>query len=175
MGCSEFDIREHKIISSITHVNPSIIIIAAGKSFVPDSWKYPNDFYSINTLGTINVAEAARISGAKIIFLSTFVYGAPYSLLISETGSAQPFNPYASSKFLAELSLKNYFDFFGVASSVLRVFNVYGEGQKDDFLIPTIISQYKNGGSIHVKDLSPKRDYIHVDDLTDAIVVASKK
>lgn len=172
---SDFDIREDKIIASITHENPSIIIHAAGKSFVPDSWKYPNDFYTINTLGTINVAEAARISGAKIIFLSTFVYGAPYSLPISETDSAQPFNPYASSKFLAEQLLKNYFEFFGVESNVLRVFNVYGDGQQDDFLIPTIISQYKNFGSIHVKDIKPKRDYIHVDDLTDAIVAASKK
>ncbi|MBK6524667.1 MAG: NAD-dependent epimerase/dehydratase family protein [Crocinitomicaceae bacterium] len=50
-------------------VNESLsIIVIAGKSFVPDSWNKPLDFFKTNTSGTTNVADAARISGAKIVF-----------------------------------------------------------------------------------------------------------
>lgn len=171
---SEYDIADQKIVSAIVSEKPSIIVLAAGKSFVPDSWQQPLDFYTINTAGTLNIAEAARQCGAKIVFLSTFVYGEPYRLPIKEKNAVRPFNPYASSKFLAEQTLKDYNRFFDVQSNVLRVFNVYGSGQRSDFLIPMLIEQYKTNGAIHVKDLKPKRDYIHVDDLVGAIIAAMK-
>ncbi|MBK6953222.1 MAG: NAD(P)-dependent oxidoreductase [Crocinitomicaceae bacterium] len=172
---SESDIADEKIVAAIVNEKPSIILVAAGKSFVPDSWKQPLDFFRINTVGTLNIAEAARLCGAKIVFLSTFVYGEPYRLPIKEKNAVRPFNPYASSKFLAEQTLKDYYRFFGVQSNVLRVFNVYGQGQRNDFLIPTLIEQYKTKAAIHVKDLKPKRDYIHIDDLVDAIIASMKK
>lgn len=171
---SEYDIADEKIVTAIVNEKPSIIVIAAGKSFVPDSWNKPLEFFKTNTSGTTNVADAARISGAKIVFLSTFVYGEPYRLPIKEKNAVRPFNPYASSKFLAEQTLKDYYRFFGVQTNVLRVFNVYGGGQRNDFLIPMLIEQYKTKAAIHVKDLKPKRDYIHVDDLVDAIIAAMK-
>lgn len=171
---SESDISNKTIIQTIISVQPEIIVVAAGKTFVPDSWKIPVDFYNVNTIGALNIAEAARISKSKIVFLSTFVYGEPYRMPIKETNAVRPFNPYASSKFLAEQTFKDYFRFFGVETNVLRVFNVYGRDQNVDFLIPTLIRQYKEGQEIKVKDLKPKRDYIHVDDLVNAIIAAMK-
>jgi nucleoside-diphosphate-sugar epimerase len=168
----ESDISNKSIIQKIISLHPEIIVIAAGKTFVPDSWKTPVDFYNVNTIGALNIAEAARMSKSKIVFLSTFVYGEPYRLPIKETNAVRPFNPYASSKFLAEQTFKDYFRFFGVETNVLRVFNVYGQDQNSDFLIPTLIRQYNEGKQIQVKDLKPKRDYIHVDDLVDAIIAA---
>jgi len=171
---SDHDITQPAIIEEIVLENPDVIVIAVGKSFVPDSWISPLNFYTINTLGTIYIAEAARKINAKIVFLSTFVYGEPYRLPIKENNSVRPLNPYASSKFAAEQILKDYHRHFSVESNVLRVFNVYGKGQRESFLIPTLINQYKNNKKIVVKDLFPKRDYIHIDDLIGAILAAIK-
>jgi UDP-glucose 4-epimerase len=51
---------------------------------------------------------------------------------------------------------------------IFRPFNIYGKGQNEDFLIPTIIRQAKQG-RIEIKDDRPKRDYIHVLDIVSAI------
>ena len=169
----EHDISDVSIIEEITRLSPDVIIIAAGKSFVPESWTSPLEFYRVNLQGTLHIAEAARVTKAKIVFLSTFVYGEPYRLPIKETNSVKPFNPYASSKFIAEQVLKDYSRHFNVQVNVLRVFNVYGTGQRSDFLIPMLIEQYLTKGSITVKDLKPKRDYVHIDDLVSAIISAT--
>lgn len=168
------DISSAAVIGKIVAEKPEIIIMAAGKSYVPESWVNPWEFYHINTTGTINVAEAARVCKARIIFLSTFVYGEPYRLPIKETNAVRPFNPYASSKFAAEQILKDFSRHFGVDVNILRVFNVYGKGQRPEFLIPTLIQQYHTSDVIRVKDLNPKRDYVHVDDLIDALIASTQ-
>lgn len=167
-------IQNEQIINEIEKLKPQVIIIAVGKSFVPDSWVNPVEFFNVNTSGTLNCCEAARRVNAKIIFLSTFVYNHPFHLPINEGNQVAPLNPYAASKIEAEHLLKYYYDFFGVESNVLRLFNVYGQHQHKDFLIPFLIEQIKNGNTIQVKDLKPKRDYIHVDDVIEAIVAALK-
>jgi GDP-4-dehydro-6-deoxy-D-mannose reductase len=170
----EQDMSDPRIVEQIVAENPSIIIVAAGKSFVPESWENPLDFYKANTSGAIHIAEAARIGGSKVVFLSTFVYGEPYRLPIKETNAVRPFNPYASSKFMAEQILKDYYRHFGLETNVLRLFNVYGKGQRSDFLIPMLIEQYNKSSVMQVRDLHPKRDYVHIDDVTAAIMKAAQ-
>lgn len=55
---------------------------------------------------------------------------------------------------------------------MFRPFNIYGPGQSDKFLIPSIISQIKSADSVHVKDLEPKRDFVYILDFVQAIVKA---
>ena len=70
------------------------------------------------------------------------------------------------TKKLAEQSCQFYAENFGVPVTILRPFNVYGMGQANHFLIPSLIKQVKTQNEIHVKDLEPKRDYIYIEDLT---------
>ena len=60
------------------------VVHLAGRSFVPDSWQQPRDFYDVNLLGTANVLDACRRSNLKVVFVSSYVYGNPRSLLIVE-------------------------------------------------------------------------------------------
>lgn len=170
---SDLDITTREAVDKIISYKPEIIIHCAGKSFVPDSWENPLEFYSVNTLGTLHVAESARKLNAKIIYLSTFVYGEPYIIPITESNSTATFNPYASSKFTGEILLNDYARLFGIHVNILRVFNVYGPGQRPEFLIPTLIRQYRSGKEFRVKDLTPKRDYIYLDDLISAVIAAT--
>jgi nucleoside-diphosphate-sugar epimerase len=150
----------------------SAVIHLAGITYVPDSWAKSDAFYSINTLGTQRALEFCHASGARMIYVSAYVYGVPAYLPIDETHPVAPNNPYAHSKWLGEELCRFYAHHKGVDVVIFRPFNLFGPGQDDRFLIPTILRQAKNGQQITVRDDTPKRDYLHVDDFVDACVLA---
>jgi nucleoside-diphosphate-sugar epimerase len=148
------------------------VVHLAAKTFVPESWAAPALFVRTNLIGTIEALEYCRDHGARFVFPSSYLYGDAAHQPIEECAPLAPKNPYALSKRLAEESCEFYAGRFGIATTILRPFNIYGPGQADTFLIPTILSQLKAGTEIHVKDLEPRRDYIYVGDVVDAIVTA---
>jgi UDP-glucose 4-epimerase len=150
---------------------PSVIVHLASLSYVPDSFKNPYQFYQQNFLGTLNVLEFARKHKAKVIFFSSYLYGKPEQLPVNENHELNPHNPYAESKRIGELLCEAYQRDFGVNTIIFRPFNIYGHGQNSNFLIPTIIKQIKTG-NVHLMDATPKRDYIHVDDVINAVLKA---
>jgi UDP-glucose 4-epimerase len=143
------------------------LIHLAALSYVPDSFTYPRKFFFNNISGTINMLELCRINEARMIFTSSYVYGIPQYLPIDENHPLDDFNPYACSKILSEKICQNYNKCFGLDIKIIRPFNLYGPGQNNNFLIPTILNQIKNGKVI-LNDGSPKRDFIFVDDVVDA-------
>lgn len=145
-----------------------VLIHLAAQSFVPLSFKEPARFYNDNLIGTLNCLEDCRKKGAKMIFLSSYVYGQSQILPITEDHPVQPTNPYMTSKYLGEQLCQAYQRDFNVPVCIIRPFNVYGKGQGDNFLIPTIINQLP-GGEIRLNDPRPRRDFVHVADLAEAI------
>tara|TARA_Y100000589_G_scaffold291588_1_gene295184 strand:+ start:9768 stop:10616 length:849 start_codon:yes stop_codon:yes gene_type:complete len=148
------------------------LIHLAGKSFVPKSWEEPANFIENNTLLITNALEYCRIHKAKLIFLSSYLYGNCKSLPIKENAQLEANNPYALTKLLSEKLCYFYRNNFQVNNVILRVFNLYGPGQPKNFLLSKIIDQVKYENFIEVESLSPKRDYIYIDDLCSAIVKA---
>lgn len=144
----------------------------AGKTFVPDSWSTPLGFYAVNVLGTVNVLEFCRAGGASLTLMSSYVYGRPERLPISENDSLQPFNPYSHTKILAEETGRYYQQQFGVPVTIVRAFNIYGPGQDRRFLIPTVLAQAidPQASTIVVTDLRPRRDYVFIDDLISLLL-----
>ncbi|MDQ3919115.1 MAG: NAD(P)-dependent oxidoreductase [Acidobacteriota bacterium] len=96
------------------------------------------DIFGVNVRGTFNLLEYARGVGARqFVFTSTGgVYGASYEKFV-ETDPVIPINFYLSSKYIAELLVGNYQQFFDTI--VFRVFFAYGAGQKNAMLIPRLI------------------------------------
>jgi len=151
--------------------NVDVIIHLANLSFVPASYADPKRFYTTNYLSTLNMLELCRLNKARMIFFSSYVYGHPQYQPIDEKHPIQAFNPYAQTKVICESLCEGYNRDFGVPITVFRPFNIYGKGQNPDFLIPTIIQQAKKG-KIEIKDDRPKRDYIYVEDIVEAILTA---
>ena len=157
--------------ATLGHIGPvQHVIHLAGRTFVPDSWKDPLGFQKANVLGTANVLAFCRSRGARLTFVSAYLYGVPERLPVSEDCVLRPNNPYALSKHLAEQVCEFYARQYGVAVTVIRPFNIFGLGQKAHFLIPHIVRQVREGRAIHVKDLEPRRDYLYIDDLVNALV-----
>ena len=147
------------------------IVHLAALTYVPDSWKSPTEFITKNVVGTQMALEWCKRSKARMVFASAYVYGIPHSLPICESNPAKPNNPYALSKFLGEQCCEFASHFFGIDTTALRLFNVYGLGQSEEFLIPTIIKQI-SGNEICLKDITPRRDYVYLLDVVEAFVRA---
>ena len=150
-----------------------VIVHLAGKSFVPDSWREPNEFLRSNFLGTIAAVNYCRQHQARLIFLSSYAYAVRTTLPIAESSPLHATNPYALTKQLSEEVCQFFAEHYGVDVTVLRPFNVYGADQGASFLIPSIIRAVESGEAIRVRDLEPKRDYVHVDDVVRAMFAAT--
>lgn len=142
----------------------------AARTYVPDSWKYPTAFHRTNVIGTACTIDYCRQHGAALTFVSSYLYGAPDHLPIDEQAPVRIFNPYALSKHLAEQLCAFHAETTGQPVNIVRPFNIYGPGQRDDFLIPKIIAQVRTAQSIKVENLEPRRDYLYVDDFVAGLV-----
>lgn len=148
------------------------IIHLAGLISVPESWENPKRYYAVNVFGTENILELCRRNGCGITFISSYVYGHPQYNPIDENHPISPNSPYNHSKYLAEELCRFYNRIFNMPVVIFRPFNIYGPGQSKNFLIPEIISQLFDNEREEIKllDLTPKRDYIYVDDVVEALV-----
>jgi len=147
------------------------VVHLAGRTFVPDSWNEPADFYRVNASGTVNVLEYCRRVQAKLIHVSGYCYGIPEALPITEAAPLKPNNPYAFSKTAAEDACRFFVECFQTPVTIVRPFNIYGPGQASHFLIPRLVEQAIDpaADAIVVEDDTPRRDYVHLDDVAGAI------
>lgn len=165
------DVAEQKTFEQLDSLEVEFVFHLAGRTFVPDSWREPAEFERVNVAGTMNVLEFCRSRKIPLTYVSAYLYGIPAKLPISEFDEITPNNPYALSKFMAESVCRFYAEYYSVPVTIIRPFNIYGEGQKPHFLIPEIIAQVKAKTPIKLKDLNPRRDYLYVDDLVEALLL----
>ncbi|HSN49645.1 MAG TPA: SDR family oxidoreductase, partial [Bacteroidales bacterium] len=137
----EGDIAEKGILDNLKDTGIGYVFHLAAKTFVPESWNNPFDFYRVNLLGTTNVLEFCRATGAGLSYISSYLYGTPGYLPVDEKHPLKAHNPYSHSKIVAEETCRYYRDQFKIPVTIFRPFNIYGPGQDQRFLIPKIIAQ----------------------------------
>lgn len=163
------DLCDNSIIDTIEPID--CFIHLANLVYVTASYQYPEKFYRINYLTTLNALEICRKHRARLVYASSYIYGSPQYLPVDENHPVCPFNPYAQTKVICEKLCEGYNRDFKVRVSILRPFNIYGEGQKGMLLISEIIRQIKDGKKqIQLKAASPRRDYVNVKDVAGAFV-----
>lgn len=132
----------------------------------------------INVQGTKNVLDAFSKSkkAKKFLYASTGkVYGKIINLPISENHPTDPLSILGKSKLITERLIDFYND-NKKEFIIFRIFNVYGPKQHNNFLIPTILSQLNEGKKqLSLGDIEAKRDYIYIDDLIRAFVLAIER
>jgi GDP-4-dehydro-6-deoxy-D-mannose reductase len=142
------------------------------RTFVPASWSTPRAFVEANLLSTMAVLEYCRRTSTPATIVSAYTYGNIEALPIGEDQPCRPSNPYALSKHLGEIAGEFYARAYGLPLCIVRPFNIYGPGQDDRFLVPSIIRQVLDGREVIVDALTPRRDYVYVDDLVSALVLS---
>ena len=131
-----------------------------------------------NLGGTINVLEACKINKInKIIFSSSSeVYGEPLKIPMDETDKPIPMTTYGVAKFAAEEYIKAYSKTFGLQYTMFRLFNVYGDQQAIDWVLPEFVSKAITNKDIIVHgDGLQTRSFCYVTDIANAFSLALDK
>ena len=135
---------------------------------------------TVNVVGTVRVAEAARLAGVrKVVHTSSggSVYGAPRNYPTSETAPTDPASPYAASKIAGEIYLNTFRNLHGMDCSHIAPSNVYGPRQDphgEAGVVAIFVKALLAGQpTVVFGDGSNTRDYVFVDDVVDAFVRAS--
>ena len=152
-----------------------VVLHLGAQIAIPYSYVNPRDFFEVNVLGTLNVAQAALRHGVqRIVHTSTSeVYGSAREVPITETHPLEPQSPYAASKLAADKLMDSYHRSFDLPVCVLRPFNTYGPRQSARAIIPTIISQALAGSTLRLGSLHPRRDLTFVEDTAAGFVAAA--
>jgi len=143
---------------------------------IPHSYKAPRSFAETNMIGTLNVLEAARQSGARVIHTSTSeVYGSARYVPMDEAHPLQAQSPYAATKIGADKLAESYHASFGVRLVIVRPFNTFGPRQSARAVIPTVIGQVLGGAkAIKLGAISPIRDMTFVADTVAGMIAAAE-
>jgi UDP-glucose 4-epimerase len=161
----------------------------AARSLVGESVQHPELYWHGNVVTTLRLLDAMRAHGTpRLVFSSTAAtYGEPDQVPITETAPTRPTNPYGASKLAIDNAITSYANAHGLAAVSLRYFNVAGAhgrfGERhavETHLIPIVLqvaaglraSVQVYGDDWPTPDGTCIRDYIHVDDLADAHLLA---
>lgn len=181
IGREEGGVLNEKLIDKAVR-NSEVVIHLAALTSHKDIVDNKFETLETNFIGTKNVLNAFIKSktARKFLYASTGkVYGKIVRLPIPEEHPTDPLNILGKSKLITERLIDFYASSsLGVSSKefiILRIFNVYGRGQKDNFLIPTILKQLESGNELVLGDIKAKRDYVYIDDVVDGFVRAIQK
>lgn len=183
----EGDIRDYVSIRSVMEeVKPDIIFHLAAQSFVPTSWKAPQETLSTNIIGQTNIFEAVRELGlnpAIQIAGSSEEYGLVYEneVPIKETNPLRPLSPYAVSKVAQDFLGYQYFKSYGMRIIRTRGFNHTGPRRGEVFVTSNfskqiaLIEKGKQEPVIKVGNLEAIRDFTDVRDMVRGYWFAATK
>jgi UDP-arabinose 4-epimerase len=190
----ECDIRDLvEVRGAFEKFKPDLVAHFAAFAYVGESIDDPAIYYGNNTEGTLALLNSMRAAGChRLLFSSTCAsYGVPRSFPVDETHPQAPINPYGWSKMIIERMLEDFGKAYGIGSVSLRYFNAAGcdpEGEigerhePEPHAIPLAIEAARRtdrpftilGTDFPTPDGSAIRDYIHVNDLARAHLLAGE-
>jgi len=170
------------------------VIHFAASAYVGESVTNPAKYYANNLRNSMNLLERVRRQNIqRFVFSSTCAtYGNPEKLPLTEDHPQRPVNPYGNTKLAFEYMLRDYSAAYGIGFAALRYFNAAGasvdgaHGEQHDpetHLIPLVL-QVALGQRSHIDifgtdydtpDGTCVRDYVHVEDLAEAHLLALEK
>ncbi len=173
----EGDIRDQRLVDELFRGGRfDAVVHLAARAGVRPSLAEPILYEDVNCIGTLRLLEAAREHGPEVFVFgsSSSVYGINEKVPFSEEDEVnQPISPYATTKRAGELLCYNYHHLYGLKTSCLRFFTVYGPAQRPEMAIHKFTELLARGKSIPLYgDGSSRRDYTFIDDIVDGVVAA---
>ncbi len=173
LGHDEGGVLDHRIVERAIR-GAEVVVHLAALTQHKDIEENKFEALETNLQGTKNILDAFSKSkkARKFLYSSTGkVYGKIVHLPISEDHPTNPQNTLGKSKLITEKLIDFYVN-DQKEFIIFRIFNVYGPGQRESFLIPTVLKQLEKGKGLVLGDIKTKRDYVYIDDLVDSFVKA---
>ena len=178
-------------LDSIRLFAPDTIIHCAGTSLVGPSLSKPGEYYDNNfvkTMSLLNYLVTHKLTNTRIIFSSSAAtYGNPIITPVQEIDPTEPISPYGESKLMIDWMLTSYRRAYGIDFVSFRYFNAcgadsqarHGQAPGATHIIARVLESIKNntdftlyGNDYPTPDGTCVRDYIHVEDLANAHIIA---
>ncbi len=167
------DIRDEAFMARVASLGPfDTVYHLAAIHYIPYCAAHPVETVSVNVLGAQVLLETLKaLPPRRFVFASSGDVYAPKSTPHDETDPLEPFSVYGISKVCGERLI-------AVAASqmhqtsfvVARLFNVYGARETNPHVIPGIIARLKLGNRVRLGNTWPRRDYVEVRDIAEALV-----
>ena len=174
------DIVSHDLIGLFAETRPEVVFHLAAQIDVRLSVQDPQFDATVNVVGLVRLAEAARRSGVrKVVNTSSggAIYGAAGSYPIGEHNAPDPASPYAAAKLAGEIYLEAFRNLYGVDCTHIAPANVYGPRQDphgEAGVVAVFATALIGGRPTRVfGDGGNTRDYVYIDDVVDAFLRAS--
>ncbi|HLC77311.1 MAG TPA: GDP-mannose 4,6-dehydratase [archaeon] len=182
----ECDLTDTNSVSqTLDEATPDVIFHLAAQSFVPTSWRAPQETINTNVIGTLNVLESMRRSKTDAVIQiagSSEEYGLVHEneTPIKETNQLRPLSPYAVSKVAQDLLGYQYHKSYGMKVVRTRAFNIVGPRSAEKIVTAAFakqIAEIERGAEpvIHVGNLDAFRDFTDVRDIVRAYTLAVEK
>jgi UDP-glucose 4-epimerase len=171
------DLKDPQAVQkAILSFQPQVVFHLAALHYIPYCNGHPDETIAVNVDGTYTLLESCQLSNVqKIIFAST---AAVYAITNKANHEESPLNPtdiYGQSKLQGEQLVQAFHENTGIPISIARFFNVYGTRETNPHVIPSILEQLHRGNTyLELGNMEPKRDYIHVEDVVQALVLLER-
>lgn len=174
----------------LVELRPDAVVHCAGTSLVGPSIKHPSDYYQNNVAKTLNLLSImmSAVPRTRFIFSSSAaVYGEPIMTPCHEVDPKEPISPYGESKLMIEMILESYHRAYGLDYVAFRYFNACGADSKGrhgqepgaTHVIARVLESIRDeqeftlyGDKYPTADGTCVRDYIHVEDIAKAHILA---
>ncbi len=175
----QIDVEDTAAIKRLLEANRfDAVLHLAGRCGVRYSVENPQQYFTTNGVGTLNVLEAMRQSETRKIVISSTssLYAGQPTPFVESLPVNTPISSYAASKKAAEVLAYTYHHLFGIDVSILRYFTVYGPAGRPDMSPFRFIKWIDEGKPIQLfGDGTQSRDFTYVDDIARATVAARKR
>lgn len=171
------DIRSDRLAELVAGFAPQVVVHLAAQVDVPGSVRSPAGDADVNVRGTITVAQAAATAGTELLVFagSCAIYGAVTDPPVGEDHALAPITPYGLSKAAALGYVEWFARYRGLPATSLILGNVYGATTtpRQGGVISRFLADAMAGrASVLHGNGRATRDFVHVDDVTDAVLRA---
>jgi UDP-glucose 4-epimerase len=191
-GLVAVDLLDREAVEGVVAEGFDGVLHFAALALVGESVSHPERYWRTNVGGTLNLLEAMVAGGtSRLVFSSTCaVYGQPGELPIAEDAPTRPESPYGASKLAVDQMIGEFCTAHGLGAASLRYFNVAGasgdlgeDHHPETHLIPNVLRAATGtnpfveiyGTDYPTPDGTAIRDYIHIDDLATAHLLALER
>ena len=178
---------EEKRVGNVIHVNGDVfdsdkllkvmqreevskVVHMVGLASIPDCRKAPDRSFRLNVSSVHSILDAMRLTDVeRLIFPSTAaVYGDITEPRVTEGVEPKPTNIYGCHKLAAELLIRGYAGDYGLDTTILRIFNVYGDFLMEQGVISTFVRRALKAEPLIVNGGGQLRDFVHLNGVVDA-------
>ena len=161
-----------KLLKVMRDREVSSVIHMVGLASIPSCRENSDTSFRLNVSSVQSMLEAMRQCDVeRLVFPSTAaVYGATNGPKVEEKLSPRPNNVYGCHKLAAETLIRGYAENYGLKPTIMRIFNVYGDLDKEQGVISIFIRKVLGGEPIVVKGGNQLRDFVLVGDVVEAFV-----